>query len=95
MGGCNWMHNEGRCTERAKRADRGSSVCHAALRKIDELKQQQVEEQLDLFQPVDVQAEIDFWWTVHAAGAAEYKRMARIFHDRCQHPYRYRPLGAS
>lgn len=90
---CDWVHQEGRCKERVERANRGMAVCAAARDRIDELKKVEVIDQLDLFMPVDVQAEIDFWWGVHAAGAAEYRRMQRIFNRRCNHPFVYRPLG--
>lgn len=91
---CDWVYQEGRCKARVERANRAMKVVHVAWDRIRELKAQPAADQLDLFYPGDQQAEIEFWWGVHAAGAAEYRRMARIFHRRCQHPYVYRPLGA-
>lgn len=92
---CDWVHQEGRCKARVERANRAMDVVHTAWVRIGALQAEQATDQLDLFQPVVRQEEIDFWWGVHAAGAAEYQRMARIFNRRCHHPYVYRPLEGS
>ena len=88
---CNWLHQEGNCVARAERANRAFGHCSDALDVIFSLEKQQRDQvdQLDLWQPPVDQAVIDFWWTVHAACGAEYRRVSKLFWTRCQHPYVY------
>lgn len=91
---CDWMHQEGACVARAERANHAMNLCCQAGATVRELERQlgTQTDQLDLFEPSIDQAAIAFWWAVHKACGDEYRRLSKLFWQRCSHPYVYRPL---
>lgn len=92
---CDWLYQEGACAVRAAMARHVMQLCHEASDVVRELERRQgvQPETLDLFAPPPVDpAVIEFWRSVHRACCHEYRRLSRLFWQRCQHPYVYRPL---
>lgn len=83
MNGCNFMEHQGACTHRAERVEFISELVHQALERANALER--AERSCDLFAPVGLPGERQFWWGVHRACGIEYRRLERLFWRRCEH----------